>query len=361
MCITQKTIKVLRGPKWEDQLVACGYCWQCRKSIVNDYVGRGLAEAQYSKATLALTLTYAPRDDLADKRITPPHFQNFIRSLRDRHHIVRYLAVGEYGGLNDRAHFHVLLFFNSDDELLAQLRQEIIHKLPQSYTDAWPHGHVYGEWGGDERAIRYVCKYLLKGKDKEEQYWFTLSKKPAIGWPFFHAKALRDAELGVYPQSFQYAPPGAKPGWKYTMQGAIRRDYLAVLLKAWSLRDGIPKQHFNEWVLKSVDKLEKKQREEAYEALGLEHDMTNLLAKLDNERMTEAQAAWAAFDSRDKIPGGPFSYEALLQRKKNGVSSSLLTKEIEEWLASVRERRARIAAIKRQPRAQKPRPGTTSH
>ena len=111
MCINPSYVWQCIGSEWRKQPIACRQCWRCKKNRINDYVGRCLAEAATSLHVCAITLTYAPRDDLADKVLNPRHFQLFMKLLRRAGHKVRYLVAGEYGDLKGRSHFHALLFF----------------------------------------------------------------------------------------------------------------------------------------------------------------------------------------------------------------------------------------------------------
>lgn len=278
MCIKPDSVWVKRGPRWEQTPKPCGNCWRCRQNYMNDYVGRCLAEAATSVAFCAITLTYGPRDDLADKVLMPLHFQLFMKRLRRVGHKVRYLAVGEYGSLKDRAHFHVLLFFKklvpgigvpqynwghlSDPESSLRFCGEMISDREKLvHVREWPHGHVTCEWNGGERAVRYVCKYLLKGEKGE--YWFSPSKKPPLGAEWFAQKARQARELGVLPSSFEYLPPGGNRDRPYLMTGATRRDYLAALGDI-----GDRRKEMSEWVQRSYDKHQRDARLDDLEALA---------------------------------------------------------------------------------------------
>ncbi|MEP3530113.1 MAG: hypothetical protein ABJN39_20230 [Sulfitobacter sp.] len=266
MCIRPSEIKVLRGPAWETQSIPCGSCWRCNANRVNDFVGRSLCEASVSDWTVALTLTYRHRDDLADVVLTPPHFQQFIKNMRNTGHKIRYLAVGEYGSLRGRAHFHCILFGKGKKP-----------KIPQktnTHIDQWDHGFVFADWGTDEKALRYVCKYLLKNEEKGN-YWFTLSKKPPLGHEWFQRKAVKAAKLGVLPSTFEYLPPGGHKGRPYLMSRATRRDYLQTVAKEMGAAFLKKRKRASEWVGKAIDKMEydaavkraeKWQRENASEA-----------------------------------------------------------------------------------------------
>lgn len=260
MCLRMTHIWQQVGPGWERVPRACGQCWQCRRDRMNDFVGRSLCEASTCEASCALTLTYAPRDDGADKFINPVHFQNFIKRLRKRGHVLRYLVAGEFGGLRDRTHFHCVLFFKRVAPLRpgeavarygapAPLSREITSDGKNMlHISEWDHGHVYADWAVDQKAMRYVAKYVLKENGRE---WMSLSKKPPLGHEWFQAKARIARDLGVLPWSFRYVPPGQDPGDSavYMMRGATRRNYLDTILP-----DGLSRPA-TEWVEKSVDKL----------------------------------------------------------------------------------------------------------
>lgn len=276
MCISPSFIWVQRGPGYQKQPVACRQCWRCKRNRVNDYVGRCLAEAATSEWVVTLTLTYAPRDDLADKVLHPRHFQLFMKRLRKLGHEVRYFVAGEYGSLRGRAHFHCILFFNnslpalsvpfynpehlSNPQGSASFSRGIPGGKKMVHVREWPHGHVAADLNADERALRYVCKYLLK--EDKQNCWFSMSKKPPLGAEWFARKAAVAVELGtVLPSSFDYLPPGGDRAKPYYMTGATRRDYLNAITT-----DPRYKAVMSEWVLKSFEKHERKRIEDALNA-----------------------------------------------------------------------------------------------
>ncbi|QCS36980.1 replication initiation protein [Tortoise microvirus 38] len=269
MCINPSFIWIERGPKWEKQNVPCRQCWRCKKNRIDDYTGRALAEAATSQTVCTLTLTYAPREDLADKILHKSHFQKFIRSLRRVGHEVRYLVAGEYGDLKGRAHFHAVLFFqhirprpqgepvpwyNHKHKLNPETSAPFCREIPQmrmTHIREWPHGHVQADWNADEKAIRYVCKYVL-AEDKNRA-WLSMSKKPTLGAAWFAQKAAVARELDVLPSSFDYLPPGGNRERPYLLTGATRRDYLNAITQ-----DPAKKSRMSEWVLKTFEKHERK-------------------------------------------------------------------------------------------------------
>lgn len=272
MCLSPNFVWIQRGPSWEQQPTACRQCWRCKRNRVNDYVARAMAEASSSSTVCTISLTYGPREDLADKVLNPKHFQLFMKMLRRAGHEVRYLVAGEYGERKGRAHFHALLFFKHIAPLEgreipaygthdAPFCREIPHKR-MVHIREWPHGHISADWSATEKAARYVCKYLLA--DDKNNAWFSLSKKPALGAAWFAEKAANARRLGVLPSSFNYLPPGGNRAQPYMMTGATRRDYLNAITT-----DPADKARMDEWVIKTFDKHALARAVAAAEALPL--------------------------------------------------------------------------------------------
>lgn len=300
MCISPKLVWIARGPEWVQEPAACKICWRCKSNRLNDYVARAMCEASTSEVCCTVTMTYGPRDDLADKVVTPPHFQAFIRALRRSGHLVRYLVAGEFGDLKGRVHFHAILFFQKllplvnaegeargitprykDDYLVGQTQADapFCRDIPNKrmvHIREWPHGHIKVDWSASERAAKYVCKYLLS-EDKKNA-WFSLSKKPALGAEFFAQKAAKAKELGVLPQTFEYLPPGGTRGRKYLMTGASRRDYLEAITT-----DNARRGRMSEWVQKTFDKLEKERFRKLCESQTPEYLWERMLSKMEGK------------------------------------------------------------------------------
>lgn len=325
MCVSPNYVWVEEGPNWIKQTVPCRGCWRCQQRRVNDYVGRCMAEASYSDWTVTLTLTYAPWEqrslrgeeyDLADKVVTPDHFQKFVRAVRRRGHSIRYFVAGEYGDKRGRAHFHAILFGTG-----AKPRWEIRDRAlrlaymgepdraskaatwPQQelfHCTEWPHGHVFADWSMDVRTIRYAAKYLNKREPGES--WFSLSKKPSLGHAYFMDLADRAVAYGVLPASFEYIPPGVQESRKYLMTGATRRDYLLRIIERWSEDRPMQMDTLNEWVRAAIEKVlfdaHVRSNEHYWRDLGQEDAekamaqfMDTLAETLDRKRPTAEQVA----------------------------------------------------------------------
>lgn len=311
MCVSPSFIWHAVGNGHEQVPVPCKVCWQCVSNRINDYVGRGLCEAAFSKTTYALTLTYAPREDLAELIITPPHFQDFIRALRRRDHVLRYIGAGEYGEEKGRAHFHAVLFFREGGPIPDWPHRKNFH------DETWPHGHMFAErFDGleDFKKVRYVCKYAVKDTSKTEaQSWFTLSKKPSIGSEFHQLRAQKYIEAGLLPRSFEYVAPGGKPGKTYLMKGATKRDFLNTVCEGLRIRGLLPEGGFSlnrkfvtasEWVSDAIEKFDKQLRIKSYKdgwRVPYSHHVENyrqysaFLSSLDLNRISEERIALRIF------------------------------------------------------------------
>lgn len=271
MCITPSHVWIQKGRVNKQVQVACGKCWRCRSNRINDFVARGLCEAHTSDWVKVMTLTYAPRDDGAEKVINPEHLQKFIRALRIRKLKIRYMAAGEYGKLRDRAHFHVIIFGKGKQPVTKDGKYYPHRKM--FHIEEWPHGHVRCENNGMEQSIRYCCKYMLKGEPGE--YWYTLSKRPPLGYEYFKQRAAEYAKSDMLPTGFKYMPPGGKKGREYLLTGASRKYFLKELLEQLrnkasekignkTVFEKTPLPSASEWVKKMVNTIDEKEtRDEA--------------------------------------------------------------------------------------------------
>lgn len=108
--------------------VPCGKCVDCKRRRVDSWVFRLSEEDRVSRSSHFLTLTYntlaVPISGNGFMTLDKSDFQRFVKRLRKNTGIddIRYYAVGEYGELNSRPHYHAIIF---NVETAA------------SYADAW--------------------------------------------------------------------------------------------------------------------------------------------------------------------------------------------------------------------------------
>ncbi|AYP28755.1 MAG: putative replication initiation protein [Microviridae sp.] len=295
MCLSPSFVYVQKGPGFVQQPVPCKHCWQCVANRVSDWEGRCLAEKSTSAFTYFVTLTYrdsSERDkDAAHKIITPPHFQNFMKSLRRDGHLIRYLVAAEYGHLKGRAHFHALLF--SDTALPEVPHQSNFH------WKHWPHGHTYSVNEPDSSVVRYLTKYLQKDKADGESCWFSMSKKPPLGDAYFRQLAARNAALSANPRHFLYAAPGGVSSRDYQMSGTTRRNYFEYFIQE-RLKNGAGEINFaslNESAQNALVKIQSAAHEKAFWRLSSADRFDALFGNLDSQRPSDRQVLKIFFDT----------------------------------------------------------------
>lgn len=104
--------------------VPCGHCFQCLQQWSRDWRFRLRQEKIHCAATLFLTLTYNDEhvpvkynDDAGEWQsyVEKKELQNYFKRLRKNCPGLkfRYFAIGEYGGDYNRAHYHVVFFFQN--------------------------------------------------------------------------------------------------------------------------------------------------------------------------------------------------------------------------------------------------------
>lgn len=190
------------------QEVACRNCDLCRDNATNDWVGRCIAEQRTSYATFSITLTYG-RDSEGNEHherstvLTYSDWQLYAKRLRAAGYPFRYLLAGEYGTLKQRAHWHAIMFFQSE--------RVPPHKMFEIFNEPlWPHGHQLWK-KPTPKHTKYCCKYIRKdATDKNAQGKFMMSKKPPIGGQFFVRRAAEMVKQGLVPHNPFYSFPEAR-------------------------------------------------------------------------------------------------------------------------------------------------------
>lgn len=204
---------------YEEFLLPCGDCIECRKNKALDWSSRALMEMQsYSPSEVHfVTLTYSDEnlpfvhtsyelgyefeDDLEELPDQLPTLsirdvQLFFKRLRKRwpDSDIRYMVCGEYGPTTARPHYHMILYGVPLTDLKPWRRGEkndLIYRS-QEIENVWPLGHV--EIGRvTSKSVGYVAGYVSKklsdGPVKEfltrfpqlTKPFIRASKRPALG------------------------------------------------------------------------------------------------------------------------------------------------------------------------------------
>ncbi len=155
----------------------CGQCMHCRINKSREWTHRILLEASTSKDACFVTLTY--QDDYLpkDKNVSKPDVQKYIKRLRRKiePNKIKYFAVGEYGDVTFRPHYHIVLF-------------NLGIKNTAVITSTWAKGFAQiAELNKD--TARYITGYItgklkdkdLYGREKEFMLCSTGSKESPGG------------------------------------------------------------------------------------------------------------------------------------------------------------------------------------
>lgn len=116
-------------------------------------------EDMHSRSSFFVTLTYNNDNLPADGQVSKSDLHKFLQDFRNHFGPYRYYAVAEYGEHTGRPHYHILMFFNSDDHC----------NVIRCVNRCWNKG--FNDVGDLTNAsIHYVTK------------WHILPKKPVRGF-----------------------------------------------------------------------------------------------------------------------------------------------------------------------------------
>lgn len=179
--------------------IPCGKCFACRLNRANEWAERIMLEASLYSDNCFLTLTYnnenLPESIYDEKNgefynpLVKRDLQLFIKRLRKKFSDkkIRFFAVGEYGSVSNRPHFHVILFNHTFDDLEKLFynpgsgswcfRSPILESL-------WTKGiSSVGELTTASAA--YTARYSVKNIKYAEKEFLLMSRRPGIGKDYF--------------------------------------------------------------------------------------------------------------------------------------------------------------------------------
>lgn len=144
----------------------CGKCEPCLLSKRRLWTHRILMEAACHAQNAFLTLTYSDEFIPGNGSLSPTHLRNFLKRLRKsvRPLRIRFYAVGEYGDVSWRPHYHLAVFgfagcaqgrtFYSNGHPACCARCAAVHT-------AWGFGRI--DLGTlNIASAQYVCGYVTK-------------------------------------------------------------------------------------------------------------------------------------------------------------------------------------------------------
>ena len=224
-----------RGKGYLYEQIPCGHCYACKLNKSAEWATRCVLETTEHEHSYWLTLTYDEEhlpmykyftdgenyfenDGTWTGTLEPDDIKTFLNSLRkyfERKGItgIKYYYAGEYGSLNGRPHYHMLLWgapldleqfhdFHIDDRYKMHWKsKEIEHFWNKGIVDI-----TEIEWSNAAYTARYTMKklsdmahsetyYAEQGKIKE---FVRMSRRPGIGMNYFnqHMKEIyKDDEI----------------------------------------------------------------------------------------------------------------------------------------------------------------------
>ena len=143
--------------------IPCGNCIECMKDYTNEWVYRVMSE--YKGVGCVLTLTYDPEHLPDGANLSRRHLQLFLKRLRKKIFPVkiRYFGCGEYGTLNYRPHYHLIIlgWQPNDLDLLKSTKKGTVLYRSRFINEVWGKG-ICAVARVNEESIRYSCKYMQK-------------------------------------------------------------------------------------------------------------------------------------------------------------------------------------------------------
>jgi len=150
-----KKQELVKGVETSYMALPCGKCPACMRRRVSGWAFRLQKHSEQSNSAHFVTLTYSTENLKYTKNRWPTlvkkDLQDFFKRLRKlTKQKISYYAVGEYGDITDRPHYHIILF----------------NANPKLVEDAWSLNNInignvhYGDVSG--ASINYVLSYINK-------------------------------------------------------------------------------------------------------------------------------------------------------------------------------------------------------
>lgn len=142
--------------------VPCGRCRGCRLEYSRQWAIRCVHEASLYDENIFITLTYDNENLPSDYSVNKEHLQKFFKKLRKAGYKFRYYACAEYGDLNNRPHYHAILFgMDFKDKILHTKQNGNLLFKSAELQKIWGKGfcligHVTFQ------SCAYVARYVMK-------------------------------------------------------------------------------------------------------------------------------------------------------------------------------------------------------
>jgi len=146
-------------------VVPCRRCMPCRIALTREWTTRLMHEALCHDDNCFVTLTYRTEELPEDRSLNKRILQLFIKRFRKKVKVkIKYYAVGDYGELNDREHYHLIIYGWKpplDDLFTASKKNGRNYYGSRIISTLWPYGfNAVGTVTRD--SCQYTCGYVRK-------------------------------------------------------------------------------------------------------------------------------------------------------------------------------------------------------
>lgn len=190
----------------------CGHCLGCSLDKSKDWAVRCVLESSDHEANCFLTLTYDEAH--CPNKLDKKEVSSFLKRLRARHPglELKFFSCGEYGSLNGRPHYHLILFGYDfpDKELFCHDGVSHIFRSKE-LESLWTFG-ISSIGDVTLESCAYVARYSLKKQENARGDEFLLmSRRPGIAanWALSRLEMiyLTDHVYGSFGSSHVARPP----------------------------------------------------------------------------------------------------------------------------------------------------------
>lgn len=174
-------------------------------AYVRQMTTRGLHELATAGPSCFLTLTYDDKHLPLDWCVSVRELQLFYKRLRKARFSFRYLGCGEYGELNNRPHYHSIIF----GQLFRRGSTEV--EPARSGKPQWTHPAIDDAWQGRGRirigtaeadSIQYVAGYIYKKLTYGDRLTALPESLPGMPFPVYRTQpfilASKNPGLGLH-------------------------------------------------------------------------------------------------------------------------------------------------------------------
>ncbi len=159
-----------------DITLRCNKCIFCQKYNAYHLYKKLMYEWKTNKnnTNLFITFTYANNNQTT---LNKSHLQKLFKRMRKHKITFSYYAIGEYGDINYRPHYHIIFFNITNLDDLTQWTYDGIHYRSEKLNKIWKYGIVDIEQI-HEMNIKYIAKHQYKTKKiKLKLYSKSLGKQ----------------------------------------------------------------------------------------------------------------------------------------------------------------------------------------